>query len=57
MNPIALRAQIVEAHRDLIANERILDLEDQVKCLVLQVNKANQEKEKMWERLREIQRV
>ena len=49
---IALRKKIVDAHRDVLVNERILDLEDQVKSLVGQVNKANAEKEKMWERLR-----
>jgi hypothetical protein len=42
--PIELRRKIVEAHRDLIANERILDLEDQVKSLVQQVNKITAEK-------------
>ena len=42
---VALRKSIVEAHRDLIANERILDLEDQVKSLVEQVNKATREKD------------
>ena len=52
---IALRMQIVNAHRDLVANERIRDLEDQVKSLVAQVNKANAEKENMWERLRASQ--
>lgn len=50
---IALRQRIVEAHRDLLVNERVLDLEDQVKSLVAQVNKATAEKEKMWERLRQ----
>ena len=44
---VALRKKIVEAHRDLIASERILDLEDQVANLVKQVNKANAEKEAM----------
>ena len=39
------------ANEVLIRNERILDLEDQVKSLVAQVNKANAEKERMWERL------
>jgi len=48
---VALRKRIVDAHRELLANERILDLEDQVKSLVAQVNKANAEKERMWERL------
>lgn len=49
---IKLRRDIVNAHRDLLTNERILDLEDQVKSLVLQVNKANREREAMWERCR-----
>ena len=52
---IALRRDIVNAHRELLVNERILDLEDQVKSLVAQVNKANDEKDKMWERLRAVQ--
>lgn len=51
---VALRAKIAEVHRDLIANERILDLEDQVRSLVAQVNKANAEKEAMWQRLVEV---
>lgn len=50
---IALRRKIVDAHRDTLVTERILDLEDQVKSLVAQVNKANREKDAMWERLRE----
>ena len=49
---VALRKQIVDAHRDLLVNERIIDLEDQVKSLVAQVNKANAEKDQMWERVR-----
>lgn len=48
---IALRRRIVEVHRDLITDERVRDLEDQVKSLVLQVNIARSEKDKMWERL------
>lgn len=52
---VKLRADIVKAHRDLIANERILDLEDQVRSLVAQVNKANAEKEAMWQRLQKAQ--
>ena len=46
---VALRRQIVDANRDLIVNERILDLEDQVKCLVAQVNKATAENERLAE--------
>lgn len=49
---IKLRREIVNAHADVIKDERILDLEDQVRSLVEQVNKANAEKDKMWERLR-----
>lgn len=48
---IALRKKIVDAHSDLLVNERILDLEDQVKSLVEQVNKAKAEKDAMWKRL------
>lgn len=36
---VLLRKKIVDAHKDLLVNERILDLEDQVKSLVAQVNK------------------
>lgn len=49
---LELRKKIVDAHRDLLVNERILDLEDQVKSLVAQVNKANTEREEMWQRVR-----
>lgn len=49
---ILLRKKIVDAHRELLVNERILDLEDQVKSLVAQVNKANTEKDRMWERVK-----
>ena len=48
---LALRRDLVNAHRDLIASERIKDLEDQVKSLVAQVNKANEEKDAMWLRV------
>lgn len=50
---VMLRKQIVEAHADLIKNERILDLEDQVKSLVLQNNKLEQEKSNMWDRVKD----
>lgn len=40
---VALRKSIVEAHRDMFGNERILDLEDQVKSLVAQVNRKEEE--------------
>lgn len=48
---VALRKAIVEAHADLLKNERILDLEDQIKSLIVQVNKANAAKDAMWARL------
>lgn len=44
---VALRKQIVDAHRDLLVNERILDLEDQVKALVAQNNRLNDEKDRL----------
>ena len=50
---VAMRKAIVEAHADLLKNERILDLEDQVKSLVEQVNKANADRDAMWERVRQ----
>jgi hypothetical protein len=37
--PIGLRKRLVEAHAELLKNERILDLEDQVRSLVQQNNK------------------
>lgn len=49
---IALRRKIAEAHRDLLASERILDLEDQVKSLVAQVAKLDREKKELFKRLR-----
>jgi hypothetical protein len=49
---VAVRKAIVEAHAELLKNERILDLEDQVRSLVEQVNRANTEREKMFERCR-----
>ena len=50
---VRLRHEIVAAHSDLIRDERIKDLEDQVASLVEQVNKANREREAMFERVRE----
>ena len=47
---IELRRKIAEAHRDLLASERILDLEDQVKSLVAQVTKLEREKKEICER-------
>jgi hypothetical protein len=49
---IELRKKVATANEALIRDERIRDLEDQVKSLVAQVNKANAQKEEMWERLR-----
>lgn len=51
---IELRKQVAKANETLIRDERIRDLEDQVKSLVEQVNKANAEKEKMWQRVLEL---
>lgn len=48
---VALRKQIVDAHRDVLVTERILDLEDQVQSLVAQNNKLEAEKERMADRL------
>lgn len=50
---LELRKKVAEANEALLRDERIRDLEDQVKSLVLQVNKANAERERMWERLRD----
>lgn len=50
---VALRAKIVNAHAELLKTERVLDLEDQVKSLVAQVNKAKVEKDAMYQRLRD----
>jgi len=47
---IKLRKQVVDAHPELLKNERILDLEDQVKSLVAQVVKLEAEKRELWER-------
>lgn len=51
---LELRKKVAQANEALLRDERIRDLEDQVKSLVEQVNKANAEKEKMWERVREL---
>lgn len=51
-DPMLLRKQIVDTFPELLKDQRILDLEDQVKSLVQQVNKAEAEKDRMWERLR-----
>lgn len=52
---VRLRKMIVEAHRDLITDQRILDLEDQVRSLVAQNNKLAFEKEQMRSRVRDLQ--
>ena len=52
---LELRKKVAQANEELIRDERILDLEDQVKSLVEQVNKAVAEKEDMWQRLRNAQ--
>lgn len=49
---VALRRKIVDAHRELLATERLADLEDEVRSLVAQVNKANADKDRMYERAR-----
>ena len=54
---VKLRRDIVAAHPDLITSERIKDLEDQVTSLVEQLNKANAEKDRVWERVRQIEPV
>lgn len=51
---LELRKQVAQANEALLRDERIRDLEDQVKSLVAQVNKATDEKEKMWQRVREL---
>jgi hypothetical protein len=50
---LELRKKVAQANEKLLKDERILDLEDQVKSLVLQLNKANSAKEEMWQRLRD----
>lgn len=54
-NTIELRRKVAQANEALLRDERIRDLEDQVKSLVEQVNKANAERESMWQRLRDAQ--
>lgn len=49
---VALRRGIVEAHRDLITEQRVLDLEDQVKSLVAQANRKDNEIERLRGELR-----
>lgn len=52
---MALRRDMVNAHADLIKNERILDLEDQVKSLVAQVNKAVADRNETWKRVSHLE--
>ncbi len=49
---IALRKQIVDAYPELLKNERVLDLEAQVKSLVEQVHKAEVRNDELAQRLR-----
>lgn len=49
---IELRRQVAKANETLIRDERILDLEDQVRSLVAQLNVAAAEKERLLDRLR-----
>lgn len=49
---IETRRKLCEAFPDLLKNERILDLEDQVKSLVDQVRKLEAEYESLFERMR-----
>lgn len=42
---VALRKQIVDAHPDVLKNERILDLEDQLASVVAQFNKLKAERD------------
>lgn len=51
---VALRAQIVEAHRELITDQCILDREDQVKSLVAQVNRKDAEIERLRAEMRDL---
>jgi hypothetical protein len=50
---LELRKKVAQANEALLRDERIRDLEDQVKSLVIQLNKANAAKEEMWQRLRD----
>lgn len=51
---LALRKKVAEANETLLRDERIRDLEDQIKSLVAQVNKAEAAKEEMWQRVRAL---
>lgn len=52
----AIRRKLVEAHRDLITNERIADLEDIQRSLTDQYNKVHRELEQMRDELRGYRR-
>lgn len=52
-DPLALRRAIVDAHKGLITDERIKDLEDQVQSLVAQVNYSEQKCQVLRQKLRE----
>lgn len=54
--PMELRKQIVDAHADLLKNERILDLEDQLRSLIDQVNKLESRNANLNEELRNYRR-
>lgn len=49
---VLLRKQVASANEALVRDERILDLEDQVKSVVAQLNNANAELERLRDRLR-----
>ncbi len=51
-NPIALRKRIVEAHADLLRNERIKDLESQVEGLSQQIRELSSDLERAYDRSR-----
>ncbi len=55
-DPIALRREIAQAHRDLIESERIADLEAQVASLVEQITELELEKDQLQERLARVAR-
>ena len=48
---LELRKKVAQANEALLRDERIRDLEDQVKSLVEQLNKANAENERLRDRL------
>jgi hypothetical protein len=50
---VELRKKIVDAHREVLVNERVLDLEDQVRSLVAQNGRLENEKERLVQRIRD----